>query len=83
MVRLGIFLLLVILLYNLLRNLVKKSASSHRSEEPVERQTAEMVMDPQCGTYVLPAQGVAARVNGRTYHFCSEECRDKFIREHS
>jgi len=34
-----------------------------------------MVMDPICKTYIVQHQAI--EYNGR--HFCSEECRDKFI----
>ena len=41
-------------------------------------QGVQMVRDPVCGTFVLPARAVSI-VDGRTrLYFCSEACRDKY-----
>jgi len=45
-------------------------------------QEAELIRDPQCGTYFLTQRGVEARVGGRTVFFCSRECRDKYLVNH-
>jgi YHS domain-containing protein len=42
-----------------------------------------MVQDPACGTWVPLSQAVAARRNGETLHFCSPECREKYLKETS
>jgi YHS domain-containing protein len=34
--------------------------------------------DPVCGTYVAAASSLRKISNGKVYHFCSEECRDRF-----
>ncbi len=39
----------------------------------------EMVRDPVCGLYI-PSDGSVALINhGKTVHFCSEKCRQKFL----
>ena len=83
MIRLAIFVFLVIVVYKLLSGLIKGVNVSNRQEVPADKSTAELVQDPQCGAYILPAQGVDARVAGNTYHFCSESCREQFLLEHS
>jgi len=83
MIRLAIFVFLVIVVYKLLGGLIKGVKVSNRQEVPANKSTAELVQDPQCGAYILPAQGVDARVAGNTYHFCSESCREQFLLEHS
>lgn len=83
MVRLAIFVFLVIVVYKLLGGLIKGVSVSSRQEVPANQSTAELIQDPQCGAYILPAQGVDARVAGNTYHFCSESCRGQFLLEHS
>jgi YHS domain-containing protein len=83
MLRLAIFVLLVIVVYKLLGGLIKGVSVSSRQEVPANQSTAELIQDPQCGAYILPAQGVDARVAGNTYHFCSESCRDQFLLEQS
>ena len=81
MIRLAIFVFLVIVVYKLLSGLIKGVNVSNRQEVPADKSTAELVQDPQCGAYILPAQGVDARVAGNTYHFCSESCREQFLLE--
>ena len=83
MIRLAIFVFLVIVVYKLLAGLIKGVSVSNRQEVPANESTAELVQDPQCGAYILPAQGVDARVAGNTYHFCSESCREQFLLEQS
>lgn len=34
--------------------------------------------DPVCGTYVAAASSLRKITGGKVYHFCSEECRDRF-----
>ena len=82
MIRLAVFIFLLIVLYKLLSGLLKGSATSERQEVSSDKSTAELVQDPQCGAYVLPAQGVSTRLAGKTYHFCSQGCRDRFLLEH-
>jgi Cu+-exporting ATPase len=37
--------------------------------------------DPVCGTELAPGQEEAEmQYEGRTYHFCSRECRDLFAK---
>ena len=81
MIRIAIFVFLLIGLYKLLRGLVKSSGNSGWQEVPADKSTAELVQDPQCGAYILPAQGTSTRLTGKTYHFCSEACRDQFLLE--
>ena len=83
MIRLAIFVFLVIVVYKLLSRLIKGLGSSSRQEVSGEENAAELIQDPRCGAYILPAQGVVAQVRGQTYHFCSEGCRDEFILRHS
>ncbi len=83
MIRLAIFVFVLIALYKLLSGLLKGSGTSKRQEVPADKSTAELVQDPQCGAYILPAQGVSTRLADNTYHFCSEACRAQFLLEHS
>lgn len=37
--------------------------------------------DPVCGTYVVPGRALALRDGGLVRYFCSERCREAFVRE--
>jgi uncharacterized protein len=83
MIRLAVFAFLVIVVYKLLSGLLKGFATSDKQEISSDRGAADLIQDPQCGAYILPAQGVTARMDGKTFHFCSESCKDKFLVEQS
>jgi YHS domain-containing protein len=37
-----------------------------------------MVRDPACGVYIPEQGALVEHRDGRTYHFCSEACREIF-----
>ncbi len=39
----------------------------------------EMVKDPICNTYITKKGAITTRMNGKTFYFCSKECREKFM----
>jgi YHS domain-containing protein len=41
--------------------------------------TGELKRDPSCGTYISVATSIKEKVGGETFHFCSKECRDKYV----
>jgi YHS domain-containing protein len=38
----------------------------------------EMILDPECGTYVPRNDAIKAQVKGSAHYFCSTDCRDKY-----
>jgi YHS domain-containing protein len=79
MIRLAVFVFLVIVVYKLLSGLLKGFGVSDKREVSGDRNAADLVQDPQCGAYILPAQAVKARVGGKAFHFCSQSCKDKYL----
>jgi YHS domain-containing protein len=41
--------------------------------------TGELKKDPVCGTYISAATSIKETVGGETHHFCSQQCRDKYV----
>jgi YHS domain-containing protein len=41
--------------------------------------TGQLKKDPVCGTYISAATSIQEKVGGQTFHFCSPECRDKYV----
>jgi YHS domain-containing protein len=41
--------------------------------------TGELKKDPSCGTYISAATSIKETVGGQTFHFCSKQCRDKYV----
>jgi YHS domain-containing protein len=49
-----------------------------RQGPPAPREV--MSRDPVCGTFVLPSRAFAAKDRTGVYYFCSEACRDGWVR---
>ena len=80
------FLLLLLVVRALIARLFgnRRKASGNRSRGRANRARAtvrgRMVKDPQCGIYVATDLAVRTRTKDTNLYFCSEECRDKFLR---
>ena len=49
--------------------------------EVPEVDTVEMVKDDQCGTFVAKNNAYIVHIDNINYHFCSWECREKFLKK--
>ena len=89
MVRALVYLLLTILLITVVRSVVGLigravgdlfQPSSPRTAGRTRKtpRGGELKQDPVCGIYVSTETKIRKTVNGKTYYFCSEACRDKF-----
>ena len=78
-----ILILAVYALYRLFANdvLKKKKENNEEHAAEMERKIAagEMIKDPECGTYVSAEGNISVRDGEIVHHFCSYECRDKFL----
>lgn len=85
--RILIFLLLLLVVRALIARLfgTGRKASGKRSRGRWNRARAtvrgQMVKDPQCGIYVATDLAVRTRTRDGNLYFCSDECRDKFLRQ--
>lgn len=84
MLKLIIFIVAAYAVYRLFVNDLLKKRKKASEEE--QRQTDEgiaagdMVQDPECGAYVSVEDSISVRDGERVYHFCSYDCRDKFLK---
>ena len=62
------------------RNTAGANQSTAGSGQDAAPGTATVLQpDPVCGTYVSIDSSLKKIVGGKVYHFCSPECRDKFL----
>jgi YHS domain-containing protein len=54
-------------------------ASPHRPAHPP---AVKMVADPVCGTFVVPGKALQLARGRETVYFCSDKCRDEWVRAH-
>lgn len=90
MSRIIFYLVLGMLGYYLVRNWLGAGKKEERKREPIPPgpgqspsptrsfESADVVADPVCGTFVDPASALSLTRGGATHYFCSEACRDKF-----
>jgi uncharacterized protein len=79
MFRILLFGLIIYLGYRFFRNMVGIQTPRDREREVPGQEQADLVKDPQCGTYFLKRHGVRAVVEGEELFFCSRQCRDQYL----
>ncbi|MBI5588496.1 MAG: hypothetical protein HY889_09065 [Deltaproteobacteria bacterium] len=55
------------------------SAPETQSAPVKGKEGEEMVLDPVCKSYIPLSSALTVKDGGRTEHFCTEACRDKFL----
>ncbi len=79
MARILLWIILFLLLYGILRYLMK-DMFLRRKKLYKETESEELVQDPYCQTYVPKRSAIRKRLYGKDYYFCEEECLKKFIK---
>jgi YHS domain-containing protein len=82
------FLLLSILIlliarafWRVMDGLIEAAGGRTRRSGPPAR-SVPMARDPVCGTFVIPETAISLARNGAPLlHFCSERCRDQYVRD--
>jgi uncharacterized protein len=59
---------------------IKKSYDQSISGDAVSRIDDVMVKDPFCNVYFPKRNGIQMNISGKAHYFCSDECRDNFIK---
>jgi len=77
-------LLLFLIIRAMLKNLFGgirsgQRAAASRPQAPTVPAGGELKKDPVCGTYVSTAVSLTRNIHGQTVHFCSAECRDRYV----
>jgi YHS domain-containing protein len=69
----------IYMLYRWLRRSASPAPKARTFEPSKDQPVEEMVQDPVCGTWVPIGQAVSIAQGREKRHFCSPECRDKFL----
>jgi uncharacterized protein len=83
LIRLIIIGIFVFFIFRMIRALLPsdRRSSSSAFRESGEKMVSDMAQDPQCGVYVDTKQAILSRAGNETIYFCSEECRNKYLKE--
>jgi uncharacterized protein len=76
--RLAVFIIAILVLRWFLRQFLSNKKFETKSKPPAS--TGNMVKDPVCGMYMDPRLAVKHEIKNGVFYFCSEECKNKFLR---
>ena len=74
-----IFAVAAFVLWKMFAGDMKRRKQDAQKEQETLIAKGEMVKDPVCGSYVSIDNAVKAREGEKVLHFCSYECRDKYL----
>jgi YHS domain-containing protein len=78
-----LFFIALIVLYYVLKTLLRSALKGYHQEGSRKRiKGEEMVLDPECHTYVIKERAVTRRVAGSVHSFCSEACAQRYEERH-
>jgi YHS domain-containing protein len=75
----------ILLVYYALKAVFRSAFIAYHEENgrTQQRQQGEdMVMDPECRTYVIKDRAVTRRIGKSIHFFCSEECAQRYEEAH-
>ncbi len=74
----------VIFVYYVIKAVLRSAVRAYHEEDgaPERLQGKEMVLDPECRTYVVKDRAVTRRLAGQSHFFCSEDCARRYEEKH-
>jgi len=78
MIRALFIFFLAMLVYSAIKTVLRSASRAYHDEErKAQVHGTEMVLDPQCRTYVIKDRAMTRRIKGALIYFCSEDCANK------
>jgi hypothetical protein len=81
MIRGLLFFLVIFVIYSALKTVVRSAVKAYHDDEQRRGRRImgdEMVLDPECSTYVVKDRAVTRRIRGTLTHFCSDACARRY-----
>ncbi len=80
MIRVLTLALLVAVVYYVLKTVLRSAVRGYQDEDRQRSRLRgeEMVLDPECRTYVLKDRAISRRIDGKIHSFCSENCAKRY-----
>jgi len=85
MIRNLLVLIVILFVYYSLKTVFRSALKAYHEEPdaPAARlKGEEMVLDPECRTYVIKDRALTRHVQGKPYSFCSEACAQRYEEKH-
>ena len=85
MIRILVFLAAFFILYSALKTVVRSAVKAYHADDQRRSRRLmgdEMVLDPECRTYVVKDRAVTRDIRGSLTHFCSDDCAGRYEEKH-
>ncbi len=84
MIRALLIFILIVVVYQALKTVLRAALFTYHGGEkrPPRVPGEEMVLDPQCRTYVVKDRALIRHIGGRKEYFCSAGCAENYERDH-
>jgi YHS domain-containing protein len=74
---------LVLLAFLLILFFYYRNYKKRRLNRKEKIRITEMVKDEVCGVYLPKDEALKVEIEGKVYYFCSQECKDAFLKGRS
>jgi YHS domain-containing protein len=74
---------LVLLAFLLILFFYYRNYKKRRLNRKEKVRITEMVKDEVCGVYLPKEEALKVEIEGKVYYFCSQECKDAFLKGRS
>jgi uncharacterized protein len=84
MIRNILVFIVIIFVYYSLKTVLRSAFKAYHEEPdaPVRLKGEEMVLDPECRTYVIKGRALTRRIQGKLHSFCSDACAQRYEEKH-
>ncbi len=84
MIRSLLVFIVIVVIYYSLKTVIRSALKAYHEEHngPARLKGEELVLDPECRTYVVKDRALTRRLGGKLYSFCSEACAQRFAEKH-
>ncbi len=84
MIRSLLVFIVIVVIYYSLKTVIRSALKAYHEEHngPARLKGEELVLDPECHTYVVKDRALTRRLGGKLYSFCSEACAQRFAEKH-
>jgi len=85
MIRSLVILVALFIIYSALKTVVRSALKAYHADDQRRSRSLigdEMVLDPECRTYVVKDRAVTRSIRGALVHFCSDACAGRYEDKH-
>ena len=86
MIRNLLVLIIILIIYRAIKTVIQSAFQAYTADErdntPAQLKGEDMVLDPECRTYVVKDRALTKRIHGEVFSFCSDACAERYEQKH-